>query len=1236
MPRAVVRDPPRGVRVGRLGDVRRLTDLSRSQWVRRPAVLTLEILVGALVVVLIGVVAAHVRLLQGPVDLSFLVPPIERAINGQIAPLRAEIGSAVVGYETGVGDLRFRLRDIRIRGVRNVIVAGAPAAALSLSGIALMSGRIAPSAIELIKPAIRLRYDDDAGLALSLPERAETAGIPAADGGSTGAPTTGDDAAGIPITVSIAEALATARRHQSASAYLTQIGLRDARVVLDLNGKRSLWQLPEIVIAVDHREKRSVITGAGKVDAASGPFDVSFSIEESEKRQDIAISARLGKLVPSDLAKKLPEYGALAIFTMPIEAEARIALSTSGTIVDIDSELQLGRGALALASLGVEPMRIDEGRLIARYNGEAGRIEFLPSELRVGASSATIVGIAVPRQIGPDLNTWDFQFRIDDAKLGDKQHDLAPLAVDEWGVRGTFVPQSGLLAIERMRVRVQGGKVDLAGWASASGGIKVEAIAGTLPTEMLKRLWPQFLAGDARSWVAKNVEGGSIDRASVSITLTPEEMRGLVAGGSVGPDRIVVEFEGRDLEVRHLEGLPALAVPAARLTIDGSRLEVKAETATLPLPSGRRLQVEKTSFLIADMLAEEPQGLVTLAAKSSVDEAVELLEQEPFGAANLGSLKSSRPTGDASVSLKVAMPLVERLKLADLSIKGTGRLANLGAKKRIGGFELQGGTVEIAITDKEVGGKGKLVLSGVPVDVTWSRFLTGEKGPQPRLKLEARLDATDREQLGININHMLVGDLPVKVEIDPSAGDSPPWLLEADLTDAELVLENMAWRKPAGARAIFEARLVPRPGGGGRLEDLKISGDTIAIEGSAELNDANRLVAFDFTDFSFNVLTHLRIHGALEEGDVWSVKADGASYDGQQFFRSLFSAGKLTEQALPAAKWNAGVDLEARIGRVVGFEQSSLDGVVLSLTRRDGKVTALRARGTLTGGAPLDVSIDAAPGQPRLLVAKTSDAGSAFRLVGFYANIAGGQGLLKVDLDGSGPAEKTGVLTATRFALLGDQIVREVLTNRTDTKERSIPSRIKTEGDRVRINFNHMHVPFSVGHGLLELKDSYINGAEIGATFRGWIDFSRQQVRLGGTYVPLYGLNCIIPNVLVPLSPILSGRAGECLFGITFAIHGPLRNPQVAVNPISALTPGVFRQIFDFEPSAPSIQQRSSEGPALPKSRSSSSPAATGPGVEPSVGDALEPMTGAAPAAAVKKKKAKAAAGDDWPSETAP
>jgi hypothetical protein len=144
-------------------------------------------------------------------------------------------------------------------------------------------------------------------------------------------------------------------------------------------------------------------------------------------------------------------------------------------------------------------------------------------------------------------------------------------------------------------------------------------------------------------------------------------------------------------------------------------------------------------------------------------------------------------------------------------------------------------------------------------------------------------------------------------------------------------------------------------------------------------------------------------------------------------------------------------------------------------------------------------------------------------------------------------------------------VVNDVLA---DPNSAAVLGDRKQQVRRERIHFNQLRAPFSVGGGKFRVKDAYMNGPILGATLRGTVDFSAQMVDLGGTYVPLYGLNSALGSIPI-LGRVLVGRQGEGVVGITFAIKGKLDGPQVFVNPMSVMTPGIFRQIFEFTGSVP-------------------------------------------------------------------
>jgi hypothetical protein len=73
----------------------------------------------------------------------------------------------------------------------------------------------------------------------------------------------------------------------------------------------------------------------------------------------------------------------------------------------------------------------------------------------------------------------------------------------------------------------------------------------------------------------------------------------------------------------------------------------------------------------------------------------------------------------------------------------------------------------------------------------------------------------------------------------------------------------------------------------------------------------------------------------------------------------------------------------------------------------------------------------------------------------------------------------------------------------------------------------------------------------------GIYDMARDRLDMQGVFSPAYALNSI--------GQIFT-RRGEGLVGLTYTMRGPARSPQVSVNPLSALTPGMFREIFRAAP----------------------------------------------------------------------
>ena len=63
--------------------------------------------------------------------------------------------------------------------------------------------------------------------------------------------------------------------------------------------------------------------------------------------------------------------------------------------------------------------------------------------------------------------------------------------------------------------------------------------------------------------------------------------------------------------------------------------------------------------------------------------------------------------------------------------------------------------------------------------------------------------------------------------------------------------------------------------------------------------------------------------------------------------------------------------------------------------------------------------------------------------------------------------------------------------------------------------------------------------------------------------MPAYGLNSIFGEIPVLGAFLGNGRDGG-LIGLTYRLRGDVKAPQLEVNPLSVIAPGIFRSIFEF------------------------------------------------------------------------
>jgi hypothetical protein len=1139
----------------------------------------------------------YVRLLQGPLALQFLVQPIERAIAEEAPGVGVEIKTVAIRLGDG-GQIEFELGSVRVTDADKTPLAVAPSASISLSRKALLTARIAPETVNLKAPRLTLFHDEDGAISLKFTHPAaapegERAKPPVLRGSTDVTPlaAAADDGEGglarIDLVKALSEASAAARRRERATAFLRSVGLRSATVVIDNGTRKSIWRLPEVDIDLDHKRSRSSIAGRAKIESLSGrPWTINFRTFESVKAKTLQLAVSVQNLVPRGLSRALPQLAGLESLDVPVWGEAKLDISNTGEILSGSIGIDAAPGQVLLPGLMTSPLKIDGGHIAMSYSRAARRFEIEPSVLVWGDSRMQFTGSLTHAQQGADGAGWAFEFKSAGGWLAAEPPHLEQLSIDDWSARGFFAPEQGRVTLDQFSLRAGGAEVVAQGDVSDIGGplkARLDGKIGPMSASVFKTLWPTALAPRTRDWVVNHLASGSLQAGSFRLSSGSEENGVWTATSSA--DRGSLTLEGANLAFALVDGWPALEAPRALVRLDAQTFELLAPDASIALADGRRLAV-KGSFSV-DM-TEPPlarSGLINAKVQGPVAVPLELFGREPFNAWRESGLTLAGVDGKVDGQLAIRFPLGPKLTPADVKVEGRMRVSEGRLKRAFGPYDVSAANIGIEMTEAAVEANGEMLINGVLAKASLQNVFGTPPEKQPPMNLTMRLDDSDRTQLGLDINDLVQGELGLDVTAIRDAQGMHHVHVRADLANAEVTLDSIAWRKPKGRAALFEFDVAK---GAGQypteLHNVKMQGDNVAIEGWMGVGADHKVREFKFPNFSLNVVSRLETEGKMRPDGIWDVTAKGPTFDGRDMFRSFFDVGRQPDANI---KVRPGLDLHAEVTTVVGFSDTALRHVKISLQKRANKLVALDARGTLDGGKPFSAVLQPTPGQPRRLLADASDAGQLFKLVGFYPNARGGLMNLEVNLDGQGPAERTGALWARKFTVLGDPIVNEMVLG-----AEGVQTKKRGAGARQQFEFDIMRVPFSVGHGQFVVRDGAISGPFEGATIRGKVDFRAQTIDMGGTYVGGTGLLGALEPIPI-IGPIVMGPRGEGVFGITYAIKGSMAKPQVIVNPLSLITPGIFREIFQMTPEDPAVQPRERPRPKPLGPRSSSAAPAT-------------------------------------------
>jgi hypothetical protein len=683
---------------------------------------------------------------------------------------------------------------------------------------------------------------------------------------------------------------------------------------------------------------------------------------------------------------------------------------------------------------------------------------------------------------------------------------------------------------------------------------KMTLTADRLAANDLAAYWPAGLLVQTRQWVTGNVSNGVATDAKMTIGLTaPKTLASLSLASAAGG------FNGAGLEIGWIPHAAPIQDVAGTLTVtDDDDIDIKASSGTLG-----GLSLAGGTMNITGLLRHEQDGSFNLPVTGQLAGALAVLAAPPLNLLRAAPPEILAATGDVAGTIAAALPLRGDVQLAQVDLHVNTTLSHVTLPTPAPGLALTDGRLSLAATLQMMTLQGSATLAGAPASLT-TKAVFGDGQPvidfslrsQAGTKLLGRfgLAATAADDTG------LAGAIPFSIHVTQDAAGAGAATLQADLTPGAAGIAALGWSKKAGAHGhvTIDAALDGQTVTG--IENIDAAAPGLGIQARTEPGNNKQLI-----------FSQLHVGATMAEGTLTAPDGPGKPW------RAVFSGPMLDMTAIlnpepaPKAKakpaaapkpkppsgplWAASLDFASFI--LAAHGAPVLKSLAFNGAGQGG--TLLTADATAAGAADQHITLTVRNLRGRLhpqsIALTTDDGGNLLRALGAYGNLEGGALVLNATTDDAGTA---GTLHLQKFRLLqapGFTKILQSLTIYGAADAASGPG----------LAFDRAVAPFAIADNTLTLAGARAFSSSLGFTAAGTIDLVSGQTNLSATVIPAYALN-VLPGEIPLVGKLFSAEKGGGLFAVRAHIGGTLTDPDVSVNPLSALTPGVLRDVFGTAP----------------------------------------------------------------------
>ena len=1077
-----------------------------------------------------GLIFAALALTGKPIPMPvWVVAEIEQRANTALSKALPEAALAIGGVEITVDSdwvPRVRLDDLRLLKANGQALLTLPDLRLTLDPSALLQGQIRARSLKLVGAHLQITRDREGNFDISL-------------GGTEMQPK-------IRTLPELFDAVDRAFT-SPAAAHLTTIEAEALTLTLQDQGSGRQFDLGDGRLQLENRDSEVAAEVSLSLISSTTPARAVLTIVSQKTDDQARISAQIDGVAAKDVAALAAPFAFAGLLDAPISGEIHTTLHAEG-VAALEASLSFGKGALQ-PSPEARPIAFDSASMAMRFVPEQGRMDLTALSvqsptLRVKASGHSyMIRADGSRILGPlarevpdaYLTQLDFsEVALDPEGLFQEPVEFSHGALDTRMRLQPFSVDVGQLALTEAGRRLTASGhfgADQHGWRAA-----IDLALNEIQHDRLVALWPVTLLPNTRLWVDKNVLSGSLTDVRAALRIEP----------GAAP-RLHLGYNFNDADVRFLATLPPIKAGDGYASVEGQTYTMVMSSGTVTPPEGGEINVAGSVFAIPDVTQKPARAEITLKTQSSLTAALSLLDQPPFNFMSKADQPVTLGQGTAQIETHLRMPLQKKIALRDVQYQVAGTVSGFSSDTVVPGRKITADSLAVSADTKGLTIAGAGQIGAVPFDVTYRQgFALDQKG-KARIEGAVTLSQATASEFGLGLpDGMVSGQGRGQVKIDLVRGQPGHLSLVSDLANIGLIIPEVGWSKPKAAKGTLTAEV--RLGKPPLVESISLKASGLDASGSVTMKPGGGLDVAKFNRVRLgdwlDAPVEIRGRG---KGKSVGLAVTGGSVDMRRMPSSSQrkSSGKSGSSPLILRLDSLQVSQSIALNSFRG--EFSLAGGL-----NGNFIAAVNGKANVKGTV-----VPARNGTAVRLMG--DDAGAVMAAAGIFASARGGS--LDLTLQPRPEAGSyDGVVKMGALRVRNTNVLAELLNAISVV---GILEQLNGEG----LLFSDVEAAFLLTPNAIQVHHGSAIGASLGVSMAGVYKSSSAELFMQGTISPIYMLNGI--------GSVLTKR-GEGLFGFNYALSGTAADPQVSVNPLSILTPGMFREIFRSP--APVIGSKGTEG----------------------------------------------------------